>query len=94
MSNPIVRFVDRILAGGKAWWIEIQTDSPRCIYYFGPFNAEAEAEMARAGYIEDLEQEGAQHIKAAIKRCRAPQNLTIDDSEEETPGRLSAALSS
>jgi len=62
---------------GLAFWVEIITDSPRCTYYFGPFLTEKEANDSKSGYIEDLENEGAQGIIVAVKRCK-PENLTID----------------
>lgn len=63
---------------GLAFWVEIGTSNPRCTYYFGPFMNPKEAKEAQAGYVEDLEKEGAQGIKVAIKRCK-PTYLTIDD---------------
>lgn len=63
---------------GFAWWVEIKTESPRCTYYFGPFLGSDEAEASKAGYIEDLEKEGAQGIIVSVKRCK-PSNLTISD---------------
>lgn len=58
-----------------AWWIEIYTDYPACLYYFGPFDSEAEAQDAQPGFIDDLREEGAEQFAAQIKRCR-PQILT------------------
>lgn len=58
-----------------AWWVEIYTDFPRCLYYFGPFNSELEAKTYQGGYIEDLQQEGAEGIVIQIKQCQ-PVNLT------------------
>ncbi|AFZ32102.1 protein of unknown function DUF1816 [Gloeocapsa sp. PCC 7428] len=63
---------------GWAWWVEIVTQNPRCTYYFGPFLSVKEANAAKAGYIEDLEQEGAQGIIVKVKRCK-PKNLTVAD---------------
>ncbi|MEC4816570.1 MAG: DUF1816 domain-containing protein [Scytonema sp. PMC 1069.18] len=63
-----------------AWWIEIVTAYPRCIYYFGPFASTEEAERLQAGYIEDLEQEGSQVIMIQIKWCQ-PQELTAFEGE-------------
>ena len=63
---------------GLAWWIEIATQNPRCIYYFGPFLSLQEAKAAISGYVEDLEQEGAQGIAINVKRCK-PDALTIAD---------------
>ncbi|MBO9999263.1 MAG: DUF1816 domain-containing protein [Cyanobacteria bacterium SID2] len=63
---------------GMAWWVKIDTETPQCTYYFGPFTSEEEAEAAKAGYVEDLEQEGAQGIAISIERCK-PSNLTVFD---------------
>ena len=62
----------------KDWWAEITTTKPRCIYYFGPFPTYAEAQAAYRGYIEDLDNEGAQGLVVVIKRCQ-PDILTICD---------------
>ncbi len=68
---------------GLAWWIEIITADPKCIYYFGPFVTQQEAEIAQLGYIEDLEAEGAQGIEVKIQRCH-PVELTIFEESEES----------
>ena len=65
--------LDRV---GLAWWVEINTSQPICTYYFGPFMSSKEAELARSGYIEDLEQEAAQGITVRIQQCK-PERLTI-----------------
>lgn len=67
---PIIPFLER------PWWVKVQTLSPACIYYFGPFDSEKEAKLSQGGYIEDLTQEGAQGIAIEIKRIR-PKRLTI-----------------
>ncbi|MDP8962867.1 MAG: DUF1816 domain-containing protein [Cyanobacteriota bacterium] len=72
---------------GLAFWVEIVTDSPRCTYYFGPFATDKEAYAAKAGYVEDLENEGTQGISVSVKRCK-PTDLTIfDESGEQTERR-------
>lgn len=63
---------------GLAWWVEIVTQDPGCTYYFGPFLSYEEAVEAKGGYIEDLEDEGAQGISVLVKRCK-PTELTIFD---------------
>lgn len=63
---------------GWAWWVELVTQTPRCTYYFGPFLSVKEANAAKDGYVEDLEQEGAQGIAVTVKRCK-PTNLTVFD---------------
>ncbi len=65
---------------GQAWWIEISTVQPRCIYYFGPFANAIQAKVATPGYIKDLESESAQGIAAQVKRAQ-PHQLTIDFGE-------------
>lgn len=70
---------------GLAFWVEIITDDPKCTYYFGPFSSKQEAELAQGGYIEDLENEGAQGISVNVMRCK-PTNLTIFDEESEELG--------
>lgn len=67
------------LFGGfmNPWWVEISTADPKCLYYFGPFETESEAILHKDGYIEDLEQEGAQQIIVEVKRCAEPEQLTV-----------------
>ncbi|PSO56354.1 MAG: hypothetical protein BRC47_02145 [Cyanobacteria bacterium QS_7_48_42] len=71
---------------GKACWVEIVTEDPRCIYYFGPFLSKKYAHSVKAGYVEDLENEGATGIRVTVKRCK-PDKLTIFDEEEEQTER-------
>ncbi|MDJ0701797.1 MAG: DUF1816 domain-containing protein [Leptolyngbyaceae cyanobacterium MO_188.B28] len=73
---------------GKEWWVEISTDSPKCVYYFGPFVDQAEADSAKRGYIEDLEREGAQQIRVDVKRCKTPTELTIYDESNDSSNSL------
>lgn len=80
MKETLLQLLNLI---GFAFWVEIGTTIPRCTYYFGPFLSKAEAEAAKAGYLEDLLGEGAQGIQVEIKRCK-PKNLTIFDESTET----------
>ncbi|MBD2013538.1 DUF1816 domain-containing protein [Microcoleus sp. FACHB-53] len=79
---------------GMAWWVEIITQEPHCIYYFGSFARANEAKQSLGGYIEDLEEEGAQVIAVDIKRGQ-PSELTIfeDELAETYEGKLSLAIS-
>ncbi|HEY9691977.1 MAG TPA: DUF1816 domain-containing protein [Oculatellaceae cyanobacterium] len=65
----------------KPWWIKITTEQPQCIYYFGPFENEQEAQNYCPGYIEDIKSEQSQGIKVAIKPCN-PELLTIDIQDD------------
>ena len=64
----------------QPYWIEITTQQPSCIYYFGPFGSYTEAEQMRHGYIEDLVEERAIGISVKVERCR-PTELTITNEE-------------
>ena len=55
------------------WWIEILTDNPNYIYYFGPFDSYWEAEWHKSGYIEDLEAEKARIVNVEIEKCQPRQ---------------------
>lgn len=81
-------------AAGLAWWVEITTDNPQCVYYFGPFLSQKESQAHQAGYIEDLEKEGATNIKVQVKRCK-PSKLTIYDEKADSKSTpMSGVLSS
>ena len=67
-------------ASRQAWWVEVSTHEPQCVYYFGPFDRPTEAEAARPGYLEDLNGEGAIGIDSIVKRCR-PTALTLVDGQ-------------
>lgn len=58
------------------WWVEIITLQPCCIYYFGPFESAAAAQLAEPDYLKDLNQEGAQGIVSQVKQCQ-PKCLTV-----------------
>jgi len=79
LLNGLAKWLNKL---GLAWWVEVVTGDPRCTYYFGPFSSVSEANAARAGYVEDLEKEGAQGIAVDVKRCQ-PAQLTIE--EPSTP---------
>ena len=65
-----------------AWWIEVTTHEPDCIYYFGPFDTLEEAELSCAGYVQDLTAEGAQGISTLVKRCH-PKAMTIEGANRQ-----------
>ena len=61
-SSPVDQKRDSILP----WWVKILSTHPYCVYYFGPFNSQQEAEANQNGYIQDLEGEGNQGITVEI----------------------------
>lgn len=79
---------------GLAWWVEIVTEQPKCLYYFGPFVSAKEAQFSQAGYIEDLEQESAQITVIRLRRDR-PRELTIvaQEVQESFESQFSSTIS-
>ncbi|MDJ0531708.1 MAG: DUF1816 domain-containing protein [Xenococcaceae cyanobacterium MO_207.B15] len=63
-----------------SWWVKITTATPYCIYYFGPFDSQAEATVAQYGYMEDLMTEKATGINIDIKQDQ-PKVLTISEED-------------
>jgi hypothetical protein len=90
MKTSFGRFLENLFGFGKAWWVEIKTNQPACTYYFGPFSNETEALAMKGGYIEDLEQEGAQNIRSTVQRCQHPDQLTITDEGDSPFGGISS----
>jgi hypothetical protein len=72
---------------GLAWWVEISTEGPNCLYYFGPFESAEVAEAHHAGYVEDLTNEGAYNIVVQVKRCK-PKELTVIREPEPVIGSV------
>lgn len=66
------------LSGTSAlpWWVRIQTASPRCVYYFGPFRRRWTAQQHQYGYYKDLANEQAQGIEVMILQDD-PTQLTL-----------------
>lgn len=58
------------------WWIEILTNNPNYLYYFGSFNSYWEAEWAKSGYIQDLKEEKAIIVDIQINKCQ-PKELDM-----------------
>ncbi len=79
IQNIWSNLLDRV---GRAWWVEITTERPHCVYYFGPFANAPAADRAKSGYVEDLEHELAQGIQVTIARCH-PIELTIEYDLDE-----------
>ncbi len=75
-----------------SWWIQIKTIRPFCIYYFGPFDCQEEANMSQFGYIEDLMGEKADGITTEIKQCQ-PQAMTIYVDKNLNSPKIAASLS-
>jgi hypothetical protein len=65
----------------QAWWVKVVTQSPRCTYYFGPFDSATEADLNQPGYVQDLQQEGATGIAVLISQCQ-PEYLTFCEEDD------------
>jgi hypothetical protein len=62
------------------WWLEVRTINPICIYFFGPFEHQSEAESSQEGFFQDLESENAWVLYSNVKLDN-PRQLTIDATE-------------
>lgn len=93
MKNIFSQFFDSLFGSGKAWWVEVTTGAPVCTYYFGPFDTAGEAEIAKQGYVDDLEQEGAKQVAATVVHRKEPQDLTIEDKKGGAVPKSEPALS-
>lgn len=93
-TQPIhVNSIDFLERLGMALWIEVITQSPHCIYYFGPFVSKKEAQSAIPEYLEDLEKEKKQVLSTNIRRGR-PIKSTIFEEELEKLGESNSAQKS
>ena len=68
---------------GLAFWVEIVTEDPICIYYFGPFLTASEAHDTKVGYLEDIKSEGTRILSVSVRRCK-PSRLTVTEDSEMT----------
>ena len=65
----------------RDWWLKITTAKPFCVYYFGPFNSQKEAQANLGGYREDLEAEQAKILKVQINQSMPSNSLTFCPEE-------------
>ncbi len=68
-----------VSARGREWWVEVETDSPKRTYYFGPYDNKDEASNNTSSYITDLEKKGAKNIRINIKQGREPSQLKASE---------------
>jgi glucan phosphorylase len=59
------------------WWVELYTIEPPCLYYFGEFDTQQEAEDSKHGFVQDLLAEGAKEIRSQLQLCQ-PKRLTVE----------------
>jgi hypothetical protein len=63
------------------YWIEIKTNNPTYVYYFGHFDSPLAAKLMEKDYIDDLIDESAIVVSVKIKQCQ-PEELTIDETDK------------
>jgi hypothetical protein len=63
----------------REWWVEVDTDSPKRTYYFGPYYNREEASNSTSGYIKDLENKGAKKLSINIKQGHKPTQLRASE---------------
>ena len=63
LFQPITKTMDQLEFNNSGydlgWYIEILTARPLCLYYFGSFGTEQEAQQLQSGFVEDLRLENA-----------------------------------
>ncbi len=64
---------------GRELWVEVETESPKSTYYFGPYDSKDEASNNTNGYITDLEKKEAKNISINIKQSREPSQLKASE---------------
>lgn len=60
---------------GLSWWLEVGTANPPCINYYGPFDSQGEAEVAK-----DTSQQEPQIIFSHSKFCQ-PRQRTLTEND-------------
>jgi hypothetical protein len=86
-------FISMLEKLGMAFWIEVSTEAPRCVYYFGPFLSRSDADRDKPGFEEDLVEEGALGITSMIFQRPTPDLLTIELDEYSTTEVTSEVVS-
>lgn len=52
------------------WWIQVSMKEPECVFFYGPFATQREAESQLSGYVKDLLQEGISDMSIDIQQRR------------------------
>ena len=83
ITNTLAKLLDKLVirAAKIPYWIEIKTENPKCIYYFGHFDSSLAAKLMSKGYVKDLNDENAKVVSLKLKQCQ-PKQLTIIETEE------------
>ena len=58
------------------WWIEILTNKPKYIYYFGGFDSYWEIKSLKYKYIQDLKRKQIEIVDIQVLQCQ-PEELVI-----------------
>jgi hypothetical protein len=76
----MMEFYHRQNSSKLGWWLKIEAATPICIYYFGPFSSQKEAESSKLEYFTDLAQENVKILHSETRFCQ-PRQLTIFEEE-------------
>lgn len=61
------------------WWLQVDTQNPIGIRYFGPFRSQEEAESLKYKYCLDLTHDHIRVLDCRAKFCQ-PRQLVIDEN--------------
>ena len=62
---------------GLAWWAKVDTGTPSCTYWYGPFLSKRSLKVNLDAFLNDLSEEGSKDIKHSIVRCKKEEPLTV-----------------
>lgn len=75
--NPLpwlVRSAANVL--GVAWWARVESRSPDCIYWFGPYTRRRSLEADLPAFLADLQSEAPGSLEQRLLRARRGEPFT------------------
>lgn len=61
---------------GLAWWARVETRSPDCVYWFGPFTRRRSLDAELPAFLADLQSESPGALEHQVLRTRRGEPLT------------------
>lgn len=61
---------------GVAWWARVESRSPDCVYWFGPFTQRRSLEAELPAFLADLQSEAPGSLEHQLLRTRRGEPLT------------------
>ena len=75
--NPLLWLVrSGANALGLAWWARVESRTPDCVYWFGPYTRRATLEAELPAFLADLQEESPASLQHQLLRTRRGEPLT------------------